>query len=77
MALAYRRGMPPPDFFLYDGEGRLVYRGAVRRKAGRGNDVPVTGLDLRRAVDAPGGGKGAPRPTGAQSGLQHQVEAGE
>jgi thiol-disulfide isomerase/thioredoxin len=40
-----------PDFFLYDGEGRLAYRGqfdASRPDSG----VPVTGQDLRAAVDA-------------------------
>lgn len=40
-----------PDFFLFDGSRRLVYRG--RLDASRpGSDVPVTGEDLRRAVNA-------------------------
>ncbi len=40
-----------PDFFLFDRGRRLVYRG--RLDASRpGSDVPVTGADLRRAVDA-------------------------
>ena len=40
-----------PDFFVFDGERRLVYRGQF--DASRpGNDVPVTGLDLRAACDA-------------------------
>lgn len=40
-----------PDFFLYDRERRLVYRGQF--DASRpGNDVPVTGNDLRAAADA-------------------------
>ena len=40
-----------PDFFLFDGERRLVYRGQF--DASRpGNDVPVTGRDLRAAADA-------------------------
>jgi peroxiredoxin len=39
-----------PDFFLYDRQGRLVYRGQL--DASRpGNDVPVTGSDLRAALD--------------------------
>ena len=39
-----------PDFFLYDGDRRLVYRGQL--DASRpGNDVPVTGADLRAALD--------------------------
>ena len=40
-----------PDFFLFDGERRLAYRGQF--DASRpGNGVPVTGEDLRRAIDA-------------------------
>jgi peroxiredoxin len=40
-----------PDFFLYDAERRLVYRGQL--DASRpGNGVPVTGEDLRAAIDA-------------------------
>jgi peroxiredoxin len=40
-----------PDFFLFDGGQRLVYRG--RLDASRpGNDVPVTGNELRAALDA-------------------------
>jgi peroxiredoxin len=40
-----------PDFFLYDGDRRLVYRGQF--DASRpGNDVPVSGRDLRAAADA-------------------------
>ena len=40
-----------PDFFLFDGEGRLVYRGQY--DASRpGSDEPVTGADLRKACDA-------------------------
>lgn len=40
-----------PDFFLYDAERRLVYRGQF--DASRpGLDLPVTGADLRAAVDA-------------------------
>ncbi|QBI22142.1 thioredoxin family protein [Egibacter rhizosphaerae] len=39
-----------PDFFLFDGDRRLVYRGQT--DASRpGNDVPVTGEDLRVALD--------------------------
>ena len=40
-----------PDFFLFDGDRRLVYRGQL--DASRpGNGVPVTGADLGAAVDA-------------------------
>jgi peroxiredoxin len=50
VAKAYRAACTP-DLFLFDGERRLVYRGqfdASRPKS----DVPVTGEDLRAAVDA-------------------------
>jgi len=40
-----------PDFFLFDGERRLVYRGQLDGARPR-NDVPVTGADLRAAIDA-------------------------
>lgn len=39
-----------PDFFLYDAGGRLVYRGRLDGSS-PGNDVPVTGEELRRALD--------------------------
>jgi hypothetical protein len=40
-----------PDFFLYDKSRKLVYRGQL--DASRpGNGVPVTGGDLRAALDA-------------------------
>jgi peroxiredoxin len=40
-----------PDFFLFDAAGKLVYRGQL--DASRpGNGVPVTGSDLRSALDA-------------------------
>ncbi len=40
-----------PDYFLYDGRGKLVYRGQLDDSR-PGNDVPVTGRDLRAALDA-------------------------
>ncbi len=40
-----------PDFFLYDGAGRLFYRGQFDDSR-PGNNVPVTGNDLRAAADA-------------------------
>lgn len=40
-----------PDFFVYDGRRRLVYRGQL--DASRpGNHEPVTGKDLRAALEA-------------------------
>ena len=40
-----------PDFFLYDGDRRLVYRGQFDPSR-PGNDIPVTGSDLRAASEA-------------------------
>lgn len=40
-----------PEFYLFDGEGKLVYRGRFDG-ATPGNDVPVTGDELRAAVTA-------------------------
>jgi thiol-disulfide isomerase/thioredoxin len=54
-----------PDFFLFDAEMRLVYRGQLDdsrpRRKDFGNDIPVTGKDLRAAMDAVTAGK-RPRP---------------
>jgi thiol-disulfide isomerase/thioredoxin len=45
-----------PDFFLFDKEMTLVYRGQLDesrpRRGDFGNDIPVTGKDLRAALDA-------------------------
>ncbi len=40
-----------PDFFVYDPQLRLVYRGQFD-DARPGNAIPVTGKDLRAALDA-------------------------
>ena len=40
-----------PDFFLYDSAFKLVYRGQLDDSR-PGNGVPVTGSDLRAALDA-------------------------
>jgi hypothetical protein len=44
-----------PDFFLFDAEMKLVYRGQLDESRPRrkdfGNDIPVTGKDLRKAMD--------------------------
>ncbi len=46
-----------PDFYLYDGAARLVYRGRLDGSR-PGNDVPVSGEDLRAAITAQLEGKG-------------------
>jgi len=49
-AKAYRAACTP-DFFLFDGERKLVYRGQLDDSR-PGNDVPITGADLTAAIDA-------------------------
>jgi peroxiredoxin len=50
VAKAYRAACTP-DFFLFDEERRLVYRGQFDDSR-PSNDIPVTGSDLRAALDA-------------------------
>jgi thiol-disulfide isomerase/thioredoxin len=40
-----------PEFYLFDRDRKLVYRGQLDDSR-PGNDVPVTGKDLRQALDA-------------------------
>ena len=50
VAKAFRAACTP-DFFLFDREGELVYRGQLDDSR-PGSDIPVTGGDVRRALDA-------------------------
>ncbi|BCB76960.1 thioredoxin family protein [Phytohabitans flavus] len=50
-----------PDFFLYDAQRRLVYRGAFDEARPK-NDLPVTGDLLRAAADAALRGEAVPEP---------------
>lgn len=50
VAKAYRAACTP-DFYLFNAEMKLVYRGQYDG-ARPGNDVPVSGVDMRAAVDA-------------------------
>ncbi|HNP94216.1 MAG TPA: thioredoxin family protein [Cyclobacteriaceae bacterium] len=45
-----------PDFFLFDADLKLVYRGQLDDSR-PGNDIPVTGRDLRTAMNALVNGK--------------------
>ena len=58
VAKAYQAACTP-DFFLFDGDRKLVYRGQFDDSR-PGNDVPVTGRDLRAAVDAVLAGRPVP-----------------
>jgi len=50
VARAYKAACTP-DIFLFDGDFKLVYRGQFDGSR-PGNGVPVTGADLRAAIDA-------------------------
>jgi peroxiredoxin len=39
-----------PDFFIYDGDSKLVYRGQMDDSR-PSNDIPVTGKDIRISLD--------------------------
>jgi hypothetical protein len=58
VARAYKAACTP-DFFLFDGDLRLVYRGQFDSSR-PGNGVPVTGNDLRAAIDIVLAGKPVP-----------------
>lgn len=59
VAKAYRAACTP-DFFLFDTEHRLVYRGQFDDSR-PGNALPVTGKDLRAALEAVLSGKDVPK----------------
>ena len=60
VAKAYRAACTP-DFYLFDGEQRLVYRGQLDESR-PDSGIPVTGTDLRRAIDALLTGQPIPEP---------------
>ena len=55
VARAYRAACTP-DFFLFDGAHRLIYRGQMD-DARRANSLPVTGASVRAALEAVLAGK--------------------
>lgn len=59
VAKAYRAACTP-DFFLFDQHRRLVYRGQFDDSR-PGNGIPVTGKDLRAALDAVLAGQPVPK----------------
>lgn len=58
VAKAYRAACTP-DFYLFDKAQKLVYRGQLDDSR-PGNNIPVTGRDLRAALDAVLAGKLVP-----------------
>jgi peroxiredoxin len=59
VAKAYRAACTP-DFFLFDGDMKLVYRGQFDDSR-PGSEIPVTGKDLRAAADAVLGDRPVPQ----------------
>ena len=66
VAKAYRAACTP-DFFLFDADRKLVYRGQLDDSR-PSNDAPVDGRDLRAALDAVLGGDPVPEPQKASIG---------
>ena len=55
VALAYKAACTP-DFYVFDKDQKLVYRGQLDGSR-PGNPIPITGKDLRAALDAALAGK--------------------
>jgi len=65
-----------PDFFLFDRDRRLVYRGQF--DASRpGNRIPVTGTDLRAAAEALLAGRAIPAEQAPSVGCSIKWKAGQ
>ena len=74
VAKAYRAACTP-DFFLFDGERKLFYRGQI--DASRpGNDIPISGIDLRGALDRVIAGKAPPEVQSPSMGCNIKWKAG-
>ena len=65
-----------PDFYLFDRERRLVYRGQLDDSR-PGSNKPVTGHDLRSAIDAVLAGKPVDRKQNASVGCSIKWKKGE
>mgnify|MGYP001815137069 FL=1 len=74
VARAYRAACTP-DFFVFDSERKLVYRGQLDG-ARPSNDVPVDGRDLRAALDAALDGSPVPEPQRPSMGCNIKWKAG-
>jgi peroxiredoxin len=64
-----------PDFFLFDADRRLFYRGQFDDSR-PGNDVPVTGEDLRDACDRALAGEDPPEEQRASAGCNIKWKPG-
>lgn len=64
-----------PDFFVFDKDRKLAYRGQLDDSR-PGNDVPLTGKDLRAALDAVLAGQPVPEPQRPSMGCNIKWKAG-
>lgn len=64
-----------PDFYLFDADRRLAYRGQLDESR-PDSGIPVTGADLRRAVDAVLAGTPVPEPQRPSIGCNIKWKAG-
>lgn len=74
VAKAYQAACTP-DFFVFDRHQKLVYRGQLDSSR-PGNDIPVTGEDLRAALDALIAGKPVPSEQKPSMGCNIKWKAG-
>lgn len=74
VAAAYKAACTP-DFYLFDKNRKLVYRGQFDDSR-PGNDIPVTGSDLRNSVESLLSGKPAPSPQKPSIGCNIKWKAG-
>lgn len=75
VAKAYKAACTP-DFFVFDADQKLVYRGQF--DASRpGNEIPITGEDLRKAVEAVLAGQPIPEPQRPSIGCNIKWIAGQ
>ncbi len=74
VAIAYRAACTP-DFYVFDKSQRLVYRGQFDNSR-PDSGIPVTGEDLRKAVDAVLAGKPIPEPQVPSIGCNLKWKAG-
>ena len=74
VAKAYQAACTP-DFFVFDRHQKLVYRGQLDSSR-PGNDIPVTGEDLRAALDAVLAGKPVPEPQKPSMGCNIKWKSG-
>jgi peroxiredoxin len=74
VAKAYRAACTP-DIYLFDGKHRLVYRGQFDDSR-PGNGRPVTGKDLRAAIDAILAGKPVPKDQNPSMGCNIKWKSG-